>query len=487
MRIGFLIVLLNLVLSGNFILAQSDPFDPAIRLLFLNRDTAGGNRLLSERYQPQDPEYLRIAGYREFLKTLLHQSKVNIDQFSDMSGTWLDLLDKESHSRISNQAAMAEIHLYRSVLASQISDYKTSATELIACYKIVARYGVDFSVNDRNKLSGILGVLFHQVPDQYGKYLKLLGVRPSSLSGSNGLERYYGSAVPGSAQRIEGYLLLITTLKEFSQDPAAAWNFIRAEGQPMLDNDLVRYQSALAALKAGECDRAVQLLEALPAGDVQSSFPYWFYQLGRTKLYQDNPGCPDYLARFLKNPGGDNYRHSAMAYAAWYYLIHGQRDQADRMLSAIKALPAPLSVNDRQALNEATAEKLPAPELLKARFLFDGGYYDRCLDFCDKKIASGSYTGRELGELYYRKARSEQRLDRSSAAIQTFLKVIDRDNEIRTYVVPNSALQLGHLYKKAGQVELARKYYHICLDLNKYGFRDGLNRQAQAALRELDK
>ncbi len=487
MRIGFLIVLLNLVLSGNFIFAQSDPFDPAIRMLFLNLDTVAGNRLLNDRYKPHDAEYVRIAGYREFLGSLLHQSKANIEQFSRSSGAWLDLLEKADGDRLSNQAAMAEIHLYRSVLASQISDYKTSATEMIACYKIVARYGVDFSANDRNKLSGILGVLFHQIPDQYGKYLKLLGVRPSSLSGYNGLERYYGSARPGSAQRIEGYLLLISSMKELSPDPAAAWNFIRAEGQPMLDNPLVRYQSALAALKAGDCDMAVKLLENLPAGDVQAIFPYWFYQLGRTKLYQDNPGCPEYLARFLKNPGGDNYRHAAMAYSAWYFLIHGQRDKAYQILSGIKSLPEPLCVYDRQALNEATAEKLPTPELLKARFIFDGGYYDRCLDFCGKMIASGTYSGRDLGELYYRKARSEQRLGRSSDAIQTFMKVIDRENEIKTYVVPNSALQVGYLYKKAGQTDLARKYYHICLDLNKYGFRDGINRQAQAALRELDK
>ncbi|MCX6224110.1 MAG: tetratricopeptide repeat protein, partial [Bacteroidia bacterium] len=454
---------------------------------YFNLDTPGGNRLLMQRYAENSAEFIRIIGYREFIQTLLFQSKKGIDLFFSRSDVWLQKLEKTRTSNNSMLAAFAEIHLYRAVLASQFSDYKASAIDLVASYKAVAKSGSELSTPDRNKLSGILGVLFQQIPDQYGKYLWIFGIRSSGLSGYNGLERYYTTALPGSIERMEGYLLMITALKEFSQDPAAAWNFIRAEGKPMLENPLIRYQSALAALKAGDCDSAVKLLDSQANGNVLPAFPYWTYQLGRCKLYQNDPVASVYFERFLKNPGGDNYRHTALLMAGWSYLLHGQSDKASEYFHRIKNLPAPFTVYDKQALNEVGSDRIPDPELLKVRLLFDGGYYDKCLEICEVLILSGIYHDREDGELQYRKARCEQRMGLISRAINSFLGVIDRADRIRSYIVPNSALQLGNLYKKSGQFDLARKYYKLSLDLNKYGYRDGINRQAQAALRELGK
>jgi Flp pilus assembly protein TadD len=78
-------------------------------------------------------------------------------------------------------------------------------------------------------------------------------------------------------------------------------------------------------------------------------------------------------------------------------------------------------------------------------------------------------------------------LGKTAAALNSFREVIARADKINSYIVPNSALQMGYIYKKTGQTELARKYYTVCLDLNKFAYRDGISRQAQAALRELDK
>lgn len=487
MRNFFLIVLVALLLSGNLLKGQTVSFDPEIRKFYLNLDTLEGNKLLKQRFPANDPAFVRIIAYRDFLHNLLYQSKIKSDLYFRLSGDWLEILGKSGNSKNSMPAAIAEIHLYRAVLAAQFSDYKAATIELVACYKVVAKSGTDFISPDRNKLSGILGVLFQQIPDQYGKYLWLLGVRSSGLSGYNGLERYYSAALPGTIERMEGYLLMITALKEFSRDPAAAWNFIRAEGKPMLDNPLIRYQSALAALKAGDCESAVELLDSRVNGNVLPAFPYWTYQLGRCKLYQNDSDAAGYLERFLDNPGGDNYRHTASLMEGWFYVLHGQQDKAKEYFLRIRNLPSPLTIYDKQALNEAGADKIPDPDVLKVRLLFDGGFYDQCLEICEKLILSGKYNDLEDGELLYRKARCEQRLGRISPAIQSFLGVIGRADKIATYIVPNSALQLGNLYKKSGQFDLARKYYRVCLDLNKYGYREGLNRQAQVALKELEK
>lgn len=487
MKSCFLIGLAILWLSGSPVSGQSVTFDPDIRKFYFYLDTASGNRLLNERYLFHDPAYIRIIGYREFLHTLLYQSKSNLDFFLNRSDAWLKQLGKSGDGNILVPAATAELHLYRALLNSHFSLYKASAAELLASYKIVAKSGTGFNSSDRNKLSGIIGVLLNQVPDQYLKYLKVIGVRPSGLSGYNGLERYYSGALPGSFEHMEGYLLLITAYKEFGKDPADAWNFVKAAGMLMLDNPLIRYQSALAALKAGECESAIKLLDPKVKGNPVPAFPYWNYQLGRFKLFINDPACPVYLERFLSNPGGDNYRHNAGLLAGWYYLVNGRPDLAHKYHARLRTLPEPFTPYDRQALREVVRGGKEEVDVLKVRLLFDGGYFERCLNSVDTLITSGKYSEKDTGELFYRKARCEQRLGRTTAAINSYLGVIERAEAIKSYIVPNAALQLGALYKKEGQVDLARKYYQVSLDQNKYGYREGISRQAETALKELER
>jgi len=485
MKNCFLIIISVLLLSGNQIYGKTDSFDPDIRKLYLHFDTEAANRLLIQRYPASDPRHIRLLGYREFLNNILHQSKFNTDQYIRQSDGWLKALEKSKGDPVVSLPARAEIHLYRAVLASQISDYKVSATELIASYRIVAKSGLDFTVADRNKLSGILGVLFQQIPEQQSKYLKLLGIRPSGLSGFSGLERYYGAAPLGSVERMEGYLLLLTALKELNQDPEAAWKFAQAESTPMLENPLIRYQTSLSALKAGDCEVAAGFLEAGQALGQDRSIPYWNYQLGRMRLYRSEPAASDLLGAFITNPGGDSYRHNAVLLQGWSMLLSGQKENWSKVPARMKALPTPLTTYDKQALREISADSMPDPDLLRARLLFDGGYYSKCLEMSGKLLKNGDYSRREVGELYYRMARCEQRLGKKSSAIGYFLKVVEDAENIQSYLVPNSALQLGHLYKSSGQNELARKYYQLCLDQNKYGYREGLNRQAEKGLRDL--
>lgn len=487
MRYSFLIVLAAVLISGNRISGQTASFDPEIRTLYLNLDSVSGNRLLAKRYDVHNPVFIRLSGYRDFLRNLLVQSKSGYDQFMQRSGIWIQALEKAGIPDNNVPAAIAEIRLYRAMLASQFMEYKTSVVELIDCYKVVAKAGTGIMVSDRNKLSGILGIIFQLVPEQYDKFLRILGVRPSGLSGFIGLERYYTAALPGTVERLEGYLLMITALKEFNQDPAAAWSFIRTEGQLMLDNPLVRYQSALAALKAGDCATAGKLLDLNVSGNQPAPFSFWNYQTGRIKLYQNDPSSLVFLGKFIDNSGGDNYRHNALLMAGWYHLANHQPDMASSYFRRIRELPEPLTVYDRQALHEASGDKLTDPDLLKARLLFDGGYFVQCLETCEKLSVSGKLNAREQGELMYRMARCQQRLGKNEMAISSYLAVIERAESIKSYIVPNSALQAGNLYKNSGQTELARKYYKKCLDLNKYGYREGINRQASKALKDLEK
>lgn len=480
-----LIVLTLFLGSGIRVIGQPGSNTPEIRKYYLELDTLNGDKLLRKYHAIGTAGDIRLTAYRNFLLILIYQSKVRYDRYMNLSDQWIRGVGKARISEPEAAVIQAEIHVYRAVLASQFSEYRSAASDLLAAYRLVTRWGSRFPTADRDKLSGFLGVIFRQVPERHARYLTLLGVRPSGLSGFNGLERYFSSASAGSVERIEGFLLLVTAFKEFGQDPAAAWKFVQSGQVPEPANPLVRYQSALAALKAGACGEAIQLLD-VPGKPGLLPFPVWAYQLGRCKLYRNDPNAIDYLRTFSGHAESDNYRHVTVLMMSWYYQLTDQEEKAKTVLQEMARLPEPVTPNDRQARTEA-AEGLPDPRLLRARLLYDGGYYEPCISWCQEIQGSMRSVPRMEGEVLYRQARAEQRLGRTTAAIRSYLGVIDRKDAIRSYLVPNAALQLGHLYKQSGQTELARKYYTLCVETNTYGYREGLSRQAHAALEELDR
>jgi tetratricopeptide (TPR) repeat protein len=357
---------------------------------------------------------------------------------------------------------------------------------LMQAYHAIDRYGRYTDASDLNKLSGILGILFSQIPDQAMKFLKVAGIRASGLRSFDGLRDYYYQSQPGSAAKLEGWLLLVTAYKEFSVDPGKSWEFVRFEGELFPDNPLVCYQSALSSLKAGYNEEAIRLLEEGMRGSSGVLFPAWNYQLGRCYLNRLDPKAADYLDAFLEAAGGETYRHIGSLRLAWHYLINGESDQAKLMFQKIKQLPDAKSVYDKHAFREAESKILPDAGLIRLRLLFDGGYFEQCLAGCAQLEKKGILTGESETELIYRKARCLQRLNRTDPAIDCYLRVLDQKRKVKNYWLPNSALQLGYLYKEKGQTDLAQKYFEICLDLNNYGYREGIRRQAQAALLELE-
>ena len=478
----YLILPVLLCVAGTLpLLASGDPAGD-IRISYLNLDRRSGNIQLAAHYPDQSAVSIRLTALRDFLDCLMDQTAIATDRFHSRADYWIPFLKKQEPADPVGTAACIEISLYQAVLASQLSDYKTASLSLIRAYREIEKNGQILSVPDRDKLSGILGILFSVVPEQAARILRMTGVKPAVLGSFAGLRKYYEESVPGTADRLEGWLLMVTSLKEFSEDTEQAWEFVQQQGNPFPGNPLVLYQSALAALKAGHNDEAIRLLEATPDGFPKPLFPAWNYQLGRCYLNRLDLRAEACLNSFLEDPGGETYRHIATLRLAWSRLVHGQPDEFRQLAQAILTLPQPRTPYDKHAVREVKGTDVPDAELIRLRLLFDGGYYDRCLNGCLLRRQDPFLSGRDAAELDYRTARCYHRLGRREEAISHYLRVISQRDQVQSYWLPNSALQAGFLYKEKGQQDLARTYFELALKLNRYGYREGIERQAKAAL-----
>ena len=139
---------------------------------------------------------------------------------------------------------------------------------------------------------------------------------------------------------------------------------------------------------------------------------------------------------------------------------------------------------DQQARAEAVVESAPEARLLALRMMIDGGYHDRCIEAA-RMLLVAEKRPVARAEAFYRLGRAFQMTQQTEQAIQAYEEVLKSGGEIKAYWIPYSALQLGHLYRKEGKKEASEKAYRDCLKLNRYGYRDGIRREAEKGLREL--
>jgi len=139
---------------------------------------------------------------------------------------------------------------------------------------------------------------------------------------------------------------------------------------------------------------------------------------------------------------------------------------------------------DRQAQNEAEGS-IPDVDLLKARLLFDGGYYERAIKILESKKPEDYRDFKEQLELIYRKARIYDELGQDQLAIPLYQKTITMGAEYPYYFAANSALCLGLLYEEKGEKEKAKYNFNQCIQMDDHEYRTSLNGKAKAGLERL--
>jgi tetratricopeptide (TPR) repeat protein len=153
---------------------------------------------------------------------------------------------------------------------------------------------------------------------------------------------------------------------------------------------------------------------------------------------------------------------------------------------------------DRQALSEAQ-DTLPLNiVLLKARLLFDGGYYRKAmeqLEVPDKLTVSGGRDSlpqilllnkRDSVECRYRLARIFDRLGDLDSAVLNYKQVLAGDPGSGWYFAPNAALHLGMIHEAAGYTERALAYYRECLRINKSAYKKSIDYKARQGVRRME-
>ena len=184
---------------------------------------------------------------------------------------------------------------------------------------------------------------------------------------------------------------------------------------------------------------------------------------------------------------GQNYIKAAYMRISWYHLLKGDIDNFKLAQANIYHYGGTLVDADKEAQKAFEKRTQAHPYLLKARLLFDGGYYQKALKSI-KKIDNPMLfsNGKHILEYFYRKGRIYDEMNETALAKENYQKTIDLGRNATYYFAAKSALQMGLIHEVAGKKSEATYYFEECISMEDHEYEQSLEQKAKAGLNRLN-
>ena len=187
------------------------------------------------------------------------------------------------------------------------------------------------------------------------------------------------------------------------------------------------------------------------------------------------------LEEFLKTNKGVNYIKDTYLRLAWIDLFNNDVEGYKELNAKAISKGFTYQEKDKQAQKEA--EYPPAPTILiKARLLFDGGYFDKALSTLNTTTGSAFAADKDKSEYYYRLGRVYEKLERDKLAIENYQYAVKFGVNLSYYFAANAALQMGKVYELKNDRTQAAKAYKTTLGMKNHDYQNSIDSEAKAGL-----
>ncbi len=382
----------------------------------------------------------------------------------------------------------ADIRLHWALLHLRFEEYFSAFTEVNKAFKLLNKNRErfpDFMPNLKDL--GILHAAVGTIPDNYRKGVELLTSLEGSIDqGQKEIEQVITYSQENDfVFEAETKVLYAFLLLHLGNEKDRAWEVITTGTLQPESNPLHCFVVANLAMRTGRNDEAIQLLEQRPQSRAFLPLPYLEFMLGLAKLRRLDGGSEQYFQAYLNKTRGRHFIKEAWQKIAWAHLLAGNEKGYRANIVKCKTEGRASSGSDKNALKEAESARLPDIRLLKARLLFDGGYYQKAYELLNNYKTLDFPDNYAKLEYTYRMGRILQGLKRNPEAIHFYQLTIKAGKSDPWFFACNAALQTGIICEDSGKKRAAIKAYKDCLSINPDEYKTGLHQQAKAGLSRL--
>ncbi len=458
------------------------------RITALRFDEA--RELIAQEYaeNPGNLVPVMLENYIDFLTILVAEDEAVFDSLSEYRTERLDLLSDGDPNSPWYRSLLAKVNLQWAFARIKFGSYITAGLEVRKAFRLLeenAREYPDF-LPDKVGL-GILHALIGTIPDNYQWVAGLFSMRGSVEEGRRELMEVLLLADSLDYSYLKGEALFFRSFIDLNlrADREKALELLPYYDEAYQQNLLLTFSYARILMQNAMNDRAIEVLLHRPGGGDYYPFYYLDFLLGQCKLNRLDKDADEYFYRFTTNFKGDSYIKSAYERLAWACLLDDDTTGFRRNMQKVLVYGDDFTDGDKIALRDAESGYIPDISLLRARLLFDGGYYhaaDSVLGHAEQQWSSP----RERIEYPYRRGRVYHAMGLHAKAVEWYDKAISLGSEEPWYYAANAALKAGMISEMGGNYTEAESYYRKCLRMKNKEYKTSIAQKAKAGLNRLE-
>lgn len=442
-----------------------------------------------KKLRPNNSIIPLLENYVDYFVLITSDSKADFDRLKGNKSARLNQISDDDKNSPYYLYAQAEINLQWALARGSFGEYFNAALEIRKANNLLqenAKKFPNFVLNIKGL--GLINAVMGNLPDGALKStLATFGIKGNLQNGLNMLDKL-AESLPKTAyepfyEELVFYYAYV--LSDVAHSPSAYAKTMKFT-ERIADSSLLKsYLQGYICIKTGHNEEAISILGKRPEGTTFQPFPYLEYLEGVAHLNKLDLSAANYLNKFLQTNKGVNYIKDSNLRLAWVALLKG--DKSGYSSYAKKAIDGGYSYydKDKQAQSEAMA---PAPplDLLKARLLFDGGYFTKALQQLDDKDVENYSSEKDKTEFTYRMGRINDDLGKDDAAINYYQLTINQGKNLKYFFAANAALQMGKVYEKKGNKAKAKEAFNTAIAMKNHEYENSIESQAKAGLKRLN-
>ncbi len=430
---------------------------------------------------------IMLENYIDFLTIIVGEDEVAFDSLGKLRHERIRLLKKGDKESPWYRSLIAQVNLQWAFARVRFGEYFTAAREIRRAYLLLEEnreLHPDF-LPDKVGL-GIMYALIGSIPDNYRWIASLFSMHGSVELGRSELFEVLTGADAAEYPYLKNEALFFLSFVDLNlqADKSKAQELLPYYGDEASGNLMLIFSRAKILMLTAHNDEAISLLLNRPTGQAYYPFYYLDFLSGLAKLNRLDDDANIYFLRFTTNFKGNAYVKEAYQKLAWYWLLQGQSDKYHDYMKKVVLYGDDFTDGDKQALTEAQTGEIPNLCLLRARLLFDGGYYhmaDSLMDRSDCHLDSD----RDRTEFSYRKGRIAHACGKYDLALKWYDQAIEKGGTQPYYFAANAALKAGNIQESLVNFDLAEDYYKRCLKMPAKEYKTSIHQKAKAGLNRL--
>ena len=481
-----------LLLAGSVVQAQytcSEGCAQAHSLITALRFNEANELIRTEK--AADPENLipvLLENYIDFLTIIVGEDEKVFDSLARQRSARLKLLVAGDQSSPWYRASIARVNMQWAFARVKFGQYLTAALEIRKAYRLLEENSREYPGFPPDQVGlGLMHALIGSIPDNQRWIADIFSMQGSIGQGREKLMDVLENTGSNDFSYLHGealfFLSFIDLNLQADRNNADALLPYYDDAGP--DNLLLVFSKARILMQCGMNDEAIALLTHSPRGKEYFPFYYLDYLAGLAKLNRLDEDAGSYLLRFLVNFRGKSYVKSGYQKLAWHHLLQGDEGRYRDYIGKALLYGDELTDGDKLARAEAESGIIPNVCLLKARLLFDGGYYAAAANILQQHDCC-LISARDSMEFLYRNGRIAHAMNLYDEALLWYGMAIEAGREEIWYFAANAALLSGNIFELLGDYEEARIHYRLATRMKNKEYATSIKQKAKAGINRID-